>query len=354
MILSPAGLDADVQVARASLRLDVRVEVEQGTVMALLGPNGSGKTTLVHALAGLLALSSGRVVCEGEVLEDRSRGFALPAHQRPMAVVFQDYRLFPHMSALDNVAYGLRARGRGGRAARERALGMLTRLGVQDIADLRAGQISGGQAQRVALARALAVEPRLLLLDEPVAALDVQARPRARAELRQLLAEFDGTAVVVTHDPADALTLADTLVVVEAGRVVQAGVTAEIAARPRTPYVADFVGLNLFRGIAGGGTLTVDGTAIAVADTLVGDTLAVLHPNAVALHRERPHGSARNVWQLRVAGVEVFGDRARVRLEGQLALVAEVTMAAVGELGVVPGAMTWAEVKATAITVYPA
>ena len=349
-----AGLEARFELTRGTLKVDVELRAERGSIVALLGPNGAGKSTVVRALAGLVEIVTGHIAIEDVTLADTAAGVSLAAHQRPLTVMFQDSLLFPHMSAVDNVAYGLVSAGGGRAESREAALAMMRRFDVAAVAGLRPAQLSGGQAQRVALARALAPRPRLLLLDEPLGALDSRTRSAARSQLRELLADFDGTALVVTHDPVDALTLADTLAVMEEGRVVQQGGTDEIAARPRSRYVADFVGVNLFHGTAARGSVAVDGHPVAVASDLEGDVFAVLHPNAVALHRERPAGSARNVWRLRVEGVETSGDRARVRLGGEVPLVAEVTPAAVGELGLVSGTEVWAEVKATAFSVYSA
>ncbi|HKC27504.1 MAG TPA: ATP-binding cassette domain-containing protein, partial [Jatrophihabitans sp.] len=232
--------------------LDVAVDAVQGEVLAVLGPNGAGKSTLLRLCAGLLGLDGGVIQLGDEVLDDPARGVFRTAQQRHIGVVFQDHRLFPHLRVIDNVAFGARARGIRRQDARGQARRWLERLGIADLARRHPRQLSGGQAQRVALARALASEPRALLLDEPLAALDVQTRAAVQGELREHLGAFEGPAVLVTHDPIEALLLAQRIVVLEHGRVVQAGTPAEITATPRTPYVARLVGMNLFVGAASG------------------------------------------------------------------------------------------------------
>ena len=218
-----AGLAAALDIRRANFRLDLDLEVGEGEVVALLGPNGAGKSTALRALAGLVRLDGGRIVLGGATLANAETREHLPAHRRPIGVVFQEYLLFPHLSVLDNVAFGLRARGRPVTIARQMAAGWLERIGIADVASARPRAISGGQAQRVALARALAVQPRLLLLDEPLAALDVRTRLLVRGELRRHLAEFGGATLVVTHDPVDAAALADRLVVISVAVLVALG-----------------------------------------------------------------------------------------------------------------------------------
>ena len=347
------GLAAHVVLRRGDLQVNVELRAARGETVALLGPNGAGKTTVVHALAGLLPMEHGAVSCGGMDFASPA-GKPLPPDRRPVAVVFQDYLLFPHLTACDNVAFGLRSRGVDAATARRTALAALTRLDLAAVAGMRPAQLSGGQAQRVALARALVTSPRLLLLDEPLGALDVRARSAARSHLRGLLTGFEGVALVVTHDPVDAMTLADRVMVMEEGRVVQSGTTAEIAARPRSRYVADFVGVNLFRGRVRDGVLEAGGGRLQVATPGEGEVFAVVHPRAVVLHRRPPDGSARNVWAVRVGDIEMTADRGRVQVSGELSLVAEVTRAAVEDLRLMDGGDAWAEVKATAFDVYPA
>lgn len=344
------GLDARLVVDRGAFRLDLTLTARPGEVVALLGPNGAGKTTALRALAGLSPLTAGRLRLDGEPLEH------LPPERRPVGVVFQDYLLFPHLSALDNVAFGPRCRGVPKAEARTRAAELLHHMGLAEHAATRPRRLSGGQAQRVALARALATRPRLLLLDEPLAALDARTRLEVRARLRRHLAEFEAVAVLVTHDPLDAMVLADRLVVIEDGRAVQDGTPAEIARRPRTDYIARLVGLNLYEGRADGRTVQLPGgPAVATDDELAGPAFVTFPPSAVTLHRERPGGaSARNVWRGEITGLETHGDRIRVEVGGDLPLAADLTTAAATDLDLHLGTRVWATVKATQTHAYPA
>jgi molybdate transport system ATP-binding protein len=348
-------LQADLQVVRGDFALDLALAAAPGEVVALLGPNGAGKSTTLRALAGLTPLSGGVVRVDGDVVEDVGAGVRTPPERRRVGMVFQDHLLFPHLSARENVAFGLRARGLSRSAARSRADAALDRVGLAREAGRRPRELSGGQAQRVALARALVTEPGRLLLDEPLSALDAGTRIEIRADLRRRLDGFGGATVVVTHDALDAFVLADRLVVVEDGREVQAGAPAEVARRPRTDYVARLVGLNLYRGQGHSDGVVLDGgarlTSVRPQD---GPVLVAFSPSAVALHRDRPEGSARNCWQTTVRAVEQHGDTMRVRLTGPLDLAADVTPLSVAALGLQPGATVWAAVKATETTVYPA
>ncbi|MET9559512.1 ABC transporter ATP-binding protein [Streptomyces tauricus] len=346
---SDEGLDAHLVVERGTFRLDVALRVAPGEVVALLGPNGAGKTTALRALAGLTPLTGGRLRLDGTALE------RTPPESRPVGVVFQDYLLFPHLTALDNVAFGPRCQGASKAEARARAAEWLDRLGLAEHAGAKPRRLSGGQAQRVALARALATRPRLLLLDEPLAALDARTRLEVRAQLRRHLAEFEAVAVLVTHDPLDAMVLADRLVVVEDGRIVQEGAPADIARRPRTDYIAQLVGLNLYRGEADGHAVRLDaGPAITTTEALRGPVFVAFPPSSVTLYRDRPTGvSARNLWACEVAGLETHGDQIRADLAGELPLVADLTTAAAAELDLHPGASVWATVKATQTHAYP-
>jgi molybdate transport system ATP-binding protein len=348
--LRPEGLDAHLVVDRGSFRLDVALTAAPGDVVALLGPNGAGKTTALRALAGLTPLTSGHLRLDGTRLD------VTPPESRPVGVVFQDYLLFPHLTALDNVAFGPRCRGAGKAEARARAAEWLDRMGLADHAGAKPRRLSGGQAQRVAVARALATRPRLLLLDEPLAALDARTRLEVRAQLRRHLAEFEAVAVLVTHDPLDAMVLADRLVVVEHGHVVQEGTPSHIARHPRTDYIARLVGLNLYRGRAEGHTVRLDaGPAITTTEELSGPAFVAFPPGAVTLYRERPTGSsARNLWRCEVAGLETHGDQIRADLTGELPLTADLTTVAAAELDLRPGAPVWATVKATQTHAYPA
>ncbi len=339
----------------ARFTLQLELTAERGETIGLLGPNGAGKSTALRILAGLLPLSSGRIELDAEVLDDTATGTFVPPERRSVGVVFQDYLLFPHLSALENVAFGLRARGIGRRAARTRAQHWLRRVGIGDHARSYPRALSGGQAQRVALARALVTDPRLLLLDEPLAALDASTRIEVRTELRRHLADYPGTTVLVTHDPVDAMVLTDRLLVLEGGHIVQQGTPAEITQRPRSDYVAQLVGVNFYRGTSRGTTVElVGGGSLITAAPHTGEVLLAVPPTAVSLHRIQPHGSARNTWPVRVCGLEARGATTRVHLTGVPSVLVDVTPAAVVDLGLTPGMPLWAELKATEIRAYPA
>ncbi|HEX7353591.1 MAG TPA: ABC transporter ATP-binding protein [Mycobacteriales bacterium] len=341
------SLHAEVEVRRGTFTLRAALACAAGETLAVLGPNGAGKSTLLRALAGLEP-ATGPVRVGGRDVS------ALPPRLRGAGVVFQDHRLFPHLSARDNVAFGPRSQGGRRRDARAEADALLLRLGLGDLGARRPRELSGGQAQRVALARALAGRPTYLLLDEPLSALDTEIRAEVRGFLRTTVDGYDGPCLLVTHDAVEALTLADRILVLEGGGVVQEGTPTQVARHPATPYVARLVGLNFYRGQLTGGRLTVDsGGEIACATgDLSGRALATIRPSAVTLFADRPHGtSARNLWPGRIAVVEVAGERVRVEVASTPPVVAEVTAAALAELRVRPGDEVWAAVKATDVDV---
>ncbi len=351
------SLQVAVELRKGTLRLHVELEVGSRGVVVLLGPNAAGKTTLLRALAGLVPLERGRVVLDGAVLEDTAAGVCVPTVQRRVGVVFQDYLLFPHMTALENVAFGRRSRGASRGAARERALAMLDRMGLADLAAAKPRALSGGQAQRIALARALVTDPRLLLLDEPLSAMDARARAELRRGLSRHLAVYEGACLVITHDPIEAMTLGDQLVVLEAGRVVQAGSPEDLSSHPRSRYVADLLGLNLYRGRAEQGSVVLeDGHRLIAADPVpaCGEVFAVVPPRAVALHRVMPEGSPRNVWKGVVEDLDVVGNRVRAHVSGELPIIAEVTPGAVASMRLDDGGEVYVAVKAVEIEVYEA
>ena len=353
------SLDALVRTQVGALTLDVALTADAGEVVALLGPNGAGKTSVLRVLAGLRPLAAGHVRLNDEVLDEPALDRFVEPADRSIALVFQDYLLFGTMSALENVAFGLRARGTPKADARHRAAEQLAALGLRDQAGARPGALSGGQQQRVALARALVLSPALLLLDEPLAALDARTHREVRRELRRHLTEFGGAAIVVTHDPVDAFALADRVVVIEHGTVVQQGALVELAARPRSRYVAELVGVNLLQGERQGERFVCETGAVlhtGASEVPDGPAMAVVHPRAVALHRAKPEGSPRNVWSAVVDENDAFGDRARVRLapssSGHPALTAEITPDSLVQLHALVGTELWVSVKATEIDTF--
>jgi molybdate transport system ATP-binding protein len=343
------SLHAQIKVARDGFTLDVEMTIFAGETVAILGPNGAGKTTLLRALAGLVPMT-GHVELDGDVFDDSGTAQHVPTEMRRVGLVFQDHVLFPHMTALENVAFGL------GRHGEHIAMAWLNRAGLADKANARPNELSGGQAQRIALLRTMATEPRLLLLDEPLSALDVTIRAEVRRELARQLADFKGIRIIVTHDPLEAMALADRLVVLENGRVVQSGTPADVTARPRSRFVADLAGVNLLRGHAHWDRIEIEptGASIAAPDAGDGDVFAVIHPRAVALYLTKPDGTPRNVWRGRAEELDMLGERVRVRLSGPVPLVAEVTPSAVRDLNLASGAEVWVAVKATEISVYRA
>ncbi|MCU0309724.1 MAG: ABC transporter ATP-binding protein [Acidimicrobiales bacterium] len=353
-----SGLVADGGLRVGTLDLHAAIGVRPGEVVALLGPNGAGKTTLLRVLAGLLPLDRGRVTLDDEVLDDPLIGRFVAPERRRLGVVLQHLALFEHLDVLENVAFGLRATGIRRGEARRRAREWLDVVGLAERGGERPGVLSGGQRQRVALARALAAEPRALLLDEPLAALDASTRVDVRIDLRRHLDETGLATLLVTHDPVDAHVLADRVVVLEDGRVVQEGALADLGAHPATDYVADLAGVNLVTGVLDGDVLvTPEGVLVhgIRSDTtpVGGPGLAALEPRAIALYREPPTGSPRNCWPTRIAGIQVFHDRARVRLDGPPATTAEITAGALAELALAPGDGVFAVAKATEVRLYP-
>ncbi|MEV7557238.1 ABC transporter permease [Streptomyces sp. NPDC089795] len=328
---------------------ELTLDAEPGTTIAVVGENGAGKTTLLRALLGLTPRAHAALrLGDTDVT-------ALPPHRRQVAWVPQDGALFPHLTAVANTAYGLRARGVPRARARREALTWLDRLGVLHLADRRPAQLSGGQAQRVALARALAARPRLLLLDEPLAALDQTTRARVRHTLRTHLAGFGGVCLIVTHDPVEAVSLADRVLVLADGRALQDAPPAEVTRHPRSPWVARMLGRNAWPGTASADGLGLAaGGRLVVAETLPegAKALAIIAPEAVSVHRDRPGGSPRNVWPGTVREITAVGSRLRVLIASETApdLVAEITPDAAAELGLVDGAAVWTSVKATEVT----
>jgi len=343
------------RVARGGFTAELDLQVEPGEVVGVLGENGAGKSTLLRVLAGLTPLDEGTLRLGDRVVDDPSAGVFVSPDERPTGVVLQRPTLFPHLDLRDNAAFGLRRRGVAKDAARAAATAWLEKLGVQDQARARPRDVSGGQAQRAAIARTLARDPDVLLLDEPLAALDQEGRAVVRRLLRTEEQRPNRATVLVSHDAVDALSLTDRLVVLEDGRVTQTGTPAEITRRPRSAFVARLLGLNLLEGAAADGVVTLPGGAeLIAASSPQGAVLVTVAPHAIALYRSRPDGSPRNTWAAPIEDLEAVGDRVRVALGGRFPLVAEVTPGAVADLALTPGLEVWATVKATDIDVYPA
>jgi molybdate transport system ATP-binding protein len=328
-----------------SFRLELELDVGSETV-ALAGPSGAGKTTVLRAIAGLVSPDEARIECSGEVWFDSDRDHDLPPEERSVGLVFQEYALFPHLTVEQNVAYGGRAR------ARE----LVERLGLGALADLRPDSLSGGERQRVALARALARQPKVLLLDEPLAALDAQTRTSVRGELREHLRALRLPTVLVTHDYADAAALADRIAVMVEGRIVQLGKAAELIAAPASTFVADFTGGNLLSGRARAGrdglteVLLADGTRLLSTDRAEGDVGAVVYPWEIAVARSAPADSTQNHVHATVVSLVPVGNRVRVRVGP---LTAEITAASAERLGLQPGDTVVASFKATGTRLVP-
>lgn len=351
--LSRGGLVARIAIRRSdTFRLVLNLEIPAGVTVALLGPNGAGKSTAVAAIAGLLQIDTGMLSLNEEVLDDPAIDVFVPPEERNVGVVFQDYLLFPRLSVIENVAFSLRSRGVSREKAHLLARSWLGRLDLEDLEGRKPGDLSGGQAQRVALARALAGEPDLLLLDEPLSALDVTTRAELRHTLAEHLGAFGGPRLLITHDPTEAFLLADEIHVIENGQVTQHGTGDDIRLRPRTKYAADLAGMNLIPGVADGGLVDTGTQPVQIADeATVGNVLLTIHPSAVAVYLKRPEGSPRNTWETAVERVEPLGPRVRFRTGPPLPLTVELTEAARTEMGLKPGTSVWVAVKATEIEV---
>ncbi|MFN8113425.1 MAG: ABC transporter ATP-binding protein [Solirubrobacterales bacterium] len=352
-------LAADVALDRGAFALEAAIDVPAGGRLALVGPSGAGKSTLLRLLAGLLVPDRGKIALGGERWFDGDAGIAVPAERRRVGFVFQDYALFPRMSAAQNVAYGLRGPRRSRRAG---ALAALDRFGLAARADALPADLSGGERQRVALARALASGPRLLLLDEPLSALDARTRAAAARELASVLAAAEAPAIVVTHDFAEAAQLAGTVAVLDSGRIVQRGTAAELASAPASGLVADLAGATVLEGDAspGEGGLTrvelAGGGTIFSTEAAVGPVSAGVFPWEIAVDpagAPAPSGSALNRLSAEVRTVTEFGNRARIGLVVPQPLAAEVTAASIARLGLRPGTPVVVSWKATATRLAP-
>ncbi len=333
--------------------IDIDFEVAAGEVLAVLGPNGAGKTTALHVLAGLVRPDHGFVRVGDRVLTDTRAGVHVPTHARRVALLLQDPLLFPHLTVARNVAFAPRSR---------RPEHWLAEVDAADLSGRMPRRLSGGQAQRVALARALAAEPDVLLLDEPLAGLDVAAATAMRKVLRRVLARDGRSAVMITHDVLDVLTLADRVLILESGVVAETGSTATILTTPRSRFGARFAGVNLVSGIAGGeGELTTGwGTrwhGSTESDVVAGEpAVALFSPAAVAVYRDDPHGSPRNTVAVTVAEIDIRGPAVRVRADeqpdGSPGLAADITAGSAADLRLNPGDTVYFSVKAQEVTLH--
>jgi molybdate transport system ATP-binding protein len=347
-------LRAEARTRLGALELDVALEVGPGECLALAGPSGAGKTSVLRIAAGLVRPDSGRVEANGETWLDTERGVDLPPERRRCGYVFQEYALFPHLSAWQNVAYPLRGVPRAQR--RERSLELLGRFGLRDLADARPRTLSGGERQRVALARVLARRPAVLLLDEPLSALDARTRASASRELAAVLREVEVPALLVTHDFAEAAELGDRVGVIDSGRVRQEGTPTELAAEPRSAFVADFTGAVVLTGVArpGPGGLTEvaldGGGTVASTDSGEGAVAVSVYPWEIAIEPagEPAHGSTQNRIRAEVLTVTTVGNRVRLGLAGPQPLAAEITQVAAQALDLRAGAQVTASWKAAA------
>jgi molybdate transport system ATP-binding protein len=348
-------LRVEAQTRLGALALDVALEVPPGQCLALAGPSGAGKTSVLRVAAGLLRPERGLVEAGEDTWLDTERGIDVPPERRRCGYVFQEYALFPHLTAWQNVAYPLRGVPR--RERRERALGLLERFGMRELADALPRTLSGGERQRVALARVLARDPGVLLLDEPLSALDPRTRAGAARQLAAVLREVDAPALLVTHDFAEAAQLGDRVGVIDAGRVIQEGTPSELAATPRSAFVADFTGAVVLTGVAGPGPdgltrVDLDGGGhVMSTDSGEGPVAVSVYPWEIAVEpavAAPPPGSTQNHVAVEVLSVTRIGNRVRLGLAGAQPLAAEVTGVSADELGLRAGVRVTASWKASA------
>lgn len=352
------SLELDATIERDGFRVNAAFTAEPGRLTTILGPNGSGKSTLLLAIAGLLSASRGFITLDRRPL-DTADTF-VPPRERHLGMVFQDGLLLPHRSVANNVAFPLRARGTERRSAGVAALAALDHIepGLAGLAERNVRDLSGGERQKVALARALIGEPRALLLDEPLSALDVASRLDVREILGRAVDSFTGPALLVTHDPVEAMTMSDHIVIVEEGRVVQIGSPSALRNAPATRFVADLVGRNLFTGtletlpdgssllsVHGGGTIVM----ASPSKTPTGAITATLAPADIEIHTASPEGSARNAIEGTIRSITADDDRVRLRLDTVPALVADITRGSFERMGLRPGARVWASFKAVEV-----
>jgi len=350
-------LEVHIRKRLREFDLDIALSVRAGETLAIIGPSGAGKTSVLGLIAGLLTPDGGRIVVGERVLFDSARGINVPPERRHLGYVLQDYALFPHLTVLGNVEYGMRARGMARDEIARRATETMRMLGITHLAGIRPGGISGGERQRVALARAIAAGGQALLLDEPLAALDAQTRQTARGDLRRVIRSVGLPAVFVTHDYVDALAFGDQICVIDRGEVVQTGTQEDLLLRPKARFVAEFMGVNFLHGTAqqpedGLCKVLVEGIEVSTTVDQPGEVFLAFSPADVTLSLEPPAGSARNVFPARVTGLLQLGGRIRIDLDAGFPLVAELTPDSVARLHLEIGSQVCASFKATAIEAY--
>ena len=336
-------LDARVILNRDSLTIDVELQLQHGEVIAVLGPNGAGKTSLLHALLGWLELESGWIMVDGEVIDSPDTDSYVPPQHRPFGMVFQDGLLFPHMSVEKNILFG---------AGKDFNLKPLAEsLQVSELLAKFPSELSAGERQRAAIARSLAARPKVLFLDEPFSALDIQGKRRGRSLLKEALAIEVSGCLMVTHDLVDAFTLADRVMIIEGGKLTQFDVPDRIRSRPGSEWIADLVGWNYYEGIGEGSVVTLPhGTTIFTAqDDLDGPTSISINPASVSIFKSQPSGSPRNSWLSSIQNIEILGGRARVSLVGEIDICADITTVAANELRQSISSEVWVSVKATEV-----
>lgn len=349
---SPLILDVDFQLRREHFNLEARLHVEAGEVLAILGPNGSGKSTLIRAIAGLEPISRGHITIAGTVVAQVDPAVFIETRKRNISVVFQDYALFPHLTVAENISFGIKGRGASRKEVRERVHNVLDNFDLTDLAHRRPAQLSGGQSQRVALARAMATQPDVLLLDEPMAALDAVNVAEMRSRLDHYLEGFAGATILVTHDPLDALILADRIAILENGGFTHVGTPGEISQFPRTQYSATLMGSTFITGVAHAGVVKTDLGSEIVTNTpaLTGTAAAVIRPESVVIHLCEPEGSSRNSWKGVISDIHQVVDRVLLHIDGEVPLVAAITPSSLSALKLQRGTEVWTSVKAMEVT----
>ena len=355
-------LEVEFTVRLGEFEAGISFAAESGHTFVLVGESGAGKTTILNVIAGLVQPDRGRIRLEGICLFDGEVGIVVPVSERPIGYVFQEYLLFPHLNVFENVAFGLRAQRLPDKEIAESTWSILKQLEIDDLAKKHPHRLSGGQRQRAALARALVLKPKVLLLDEPLAALDAQTKREVRSELRATLASLSCVTLFVTHSPFEAMVFGDQVGVVDHGKIVQIGVGEELLRRPRSRYVATLMGLNLFHGRVlsrkADGLAEIetrDGIVHAISEDVRDETFIAVDPREITLHTQAPSGTAQNVFPGRIRELTPeppLGERLRVVVDSKPPLVAEITLHSVQTLALHEGMNIFASFKATAAKSY--